>query len=92
MVYYISLISIKEKVTYAMNKDWQTVTENKQIQQSVTLAFFFMADGPRLAPSACFPLDSGVGGTPPSALSWFNAFVLPISFGSYSQGGPGELT
>ena len=39
-----------------------------------------MDDGPGLAPSACLPLDSGVGGTPPSALSCFSAFVLDISF------------
>lgn len=26
--------------THAMNNDWHTVTENRQIQQSVTLTFF----------------------------------------------------
>jgi len=59
-----------------MKRDWQTVTENRQIQQSVTFVFFF--DGPTvgLAFSVALPLDSGVAGTPPSALSWFRALVL----------------
>jgi hypothetical protein len=62
-----------------MNKDWHTVTENKQIQQSVT---FFFLEGPTtgLLPCTSLPLDSGVGGTPPSALSCLRALVLSISF------------
>ena len=57
-----------------MNSDWQTVTENKQMQQSVTLALAFFAEVDP-ATSAAFPFGSGV--TPPSALSCLSAFVLP---------------
>ena len=54
-----------------MKSDWQTVTENKQIQQSVTLAFLLDNEiGDDSA--AALPLLS-----PPSALSCFKAFVLP---------------
>jgi hypothetical protein len=62
-----------------MNKDWQTVTENKQIQQSVT---FFFLEGPTtgLLPCTSLPFDSGVGGTPPRAFNCLRALVLSISF------------
>lgn len=59
-----------------MKSDWQTVTENKQMQQSVTLAFFFPLDASAPARSACLPLPSGVDGAPPRALSWRSALVL----------------
>lgn len=56
-------------VTHAMKSDWQTVTENKQIQQSVTLAFAFLL-------CVSFPLLSGTDASPPSALSCLRALVL----------------
>lgn len=57
-------VSSASKITkaYAMKSDWQTVTEKRQIQQSVTLAL------------ALGRLDSDSG--PPSALSCLRAFVL----------------
>ena len=61
-----------------MNRDWQTVTENKQIQQSVTF-FFFEIPTTGLLSCTSLPFDSGVGGTPPSALSCLSALVLSIS-------------
>lgn len=61
-------------LAHAMKSDWQTVTENRQIQQSVTLALDFLLI--LLAPSP-FVLLSGVeGAAPPSALSCLRAFVL----------------
>jgi hypothetical protein len=63
--------------THAMNSDWHTVTENKQMQQSVTLALVFLPDGTSalaLAPEL-LPLDSTTA-PPPSALSCLSALVL----------------
>ena len=68
-----------------MKRDWQTVTENKQMQQSVTLAFFLPVDMVPGRRSVDFPLFSGVEGAPPSALSWRRAFVLIISYQSPSR-------
>ena len=65
--------------THAMKSDWQTVTENKQMQQSVTLALIFLLGVTWDPPSArVLPLDSagGVDSAPPSTFSWFKAFVL----------------
>ena len=54
--------------THAMKSDWQTVTENRHMQQSVTLALALRDD---TGESVGLPLIS-----PPSALSCFRAFVL----------------
>lgn len=57
-----------------MKSDWHTVTENKQIQQSVTLAFFLVDE-----PVAVVDLASALSAfssPPPSALSCFKALVL----------------
>lgn len=63
--------------THAMNSDWHTVTENKQMQQSVTLALVFRPGATSalaLAPEL-LPLDSATA-PPPSALSCLSALVL----------------
>lgn len=52
-----------------MNNDWQTLTENKQMQQSVTLALPL-----RTIEGAA--LGSPGAGPPPSAFSCFIAFAL----------------
>lgn len=64
-----------------MKSDWQTVTEKRQIQQSVTLPLDFLlmlaADE-----SPLLPLLSGVMGAPPSALSCLRALVLDNELGA----------
>ena len=60
------VVSASTGQTHAMNSDWHTVTENRQMQQSVTLVFLL-----RLGVSVL------LGVSPPSALSWRSAFVLP---------------
>lgn len=54
--------------TYAIKSDWQTVTEKRQMQQSVTFVFL---------------LRLGVfGASPPSSCSCFRALVLPSATAS----------
>lgn len=72
----MSLVEGQYEKTYAMKRDWQTVTENRQIQQSVTLALPFLVEE-GVARAADLPLLSGVA--PPRALSCFKAFVLRFS-------------
>ena len=60
-------------MTYAIKSDWQTVTENKQIQQSVTLVFL---DRLGVPVSFLLVLPLVLGASPPRALSCRRAFVL----------------
>ena len=57
-----------------MKSDWQTETENRQMQQSVTLALAFRDEVDGLM-SVILPF-AGVSGAPPRALSCLSAFVL----------------
>lgn len=62
-------LAIFSKRTHAMNRDWHTVTENRQIQQSVTLALLLRA----VTAELWAPLSSS---PPPSTFSCCIAFAL----------------
>lgn len=57
-----------------MNKDWQTVTEKRQMQQSVTLALPL-----RNVDAVAWALDSADGSPPPRAFNCFIAFALRLA-------------